>query len=109
MSAPAYVPALVLAMSIGMLCLSLVGLRLALVWAAWPQSAQVWTMRAAAVLLVGWFAVALALALVEAAAGAHSWPAASQHGALAPTVVAAPPIRRSEPAGRIIDALPQRA
>jgi hypothetical protein len=109
MSAPAYVPALVMSMSIAVVSLSLVGLRRALVGAAWPESARVWVLRAVAVLLIGWLAVALALALVGDYEGGRVRPAAVPYGALAPTVIHTPPISLSETAGRIIDAVPQHA
>ena len=107
MSAPTYVPALVLAMSIAMFSLSLLGLRRALVWAAWPESSRVWVLRAAAVLLIGWFAVALALALVGAYEGVSDRPPTIQYGVFPPIIIAALLIWRSETVGRIIDAVPQ--
>lgn len=107
MSAPAYVPPLVLAMSIVMIALTLFGLSRALVRAAWPERTRVWVLRAAAVLLIGWFAVALALALVGTYEGVRDRPPTIQFGILTPLVIAALLIWRSDTVARIIDAVPQ--
>jgi hypothetical protein len=107
MSAPAYVPALVLATSVVMIGLTLFGLSRALVRAAWPVPTRVWVLRTAAVLLIGWFAVALALALVGGYEGVRDRPPTIQFGILTPLVVAALLIWRSDTVARIIDAVPQ--
>ncbi|MBO0763739.1 MAG: hypothetical protein J2P50_03995 [Hyphomicrobiaceae bacterium] len=107
MAAPAYVPALVLGMSVVMITLTLFGLSRALVRAAWPERTRVWVVRAAAVLLIGWFAVALALALVGAYEGVGDRPPTIQFGILTPIVIAAVLIWRSDTVARIIDAVPQ--
>ncbi|HEY1245778.1 MAG TPA: hypothetical protein VGF29_13215 [Hyphomicrobiaceae bacterium] len=107
MSAPGYVSALVLVMSIVMTSLTLFGLSRALVRAAWPERTRVWVLRAAAVLLIGWFAVALALALVGTYQGVRDRPPTIQFGILTPLVIAALLIWRSETVARIIDAVPQ--
>ena len=64
MTAPAHLPALVLAMSFFMMVATLLGLNRVLIRASWPDGRRMLVLRAAAVLLIGWLAVALALALV---------------------------------------------
>lgn len=107
MTTPAYLPVAVLGMSIAMIAATLFGLNRALVRASWPEARRAWVLRAAAVLLIGWFAVALALALVGTYEGARDRPPTIQFGILAPVAVGALMIWRSETVARIIDGVPQ--
>jgi hypothetical protein len=59
------------------------------------------------VLLIGWFAVALALALVGVYEGVRDRPPTIQFGLLVPVAIAALLIWRSDTVARIIDAVPQ--
>lgn len=88
MTAPGYLPVLVLGMSIFMTAATLSGLNRALVRASWPDGRRAWVLRAAAVLLIGWFAVALALALVGAFEGVPGRPPTIQYGFLVPVASA---------------------
>jgi hypothetical protein len=107
MAAPGYLPVLVLGMSIFMTAATLYGLNRALLRASWPDGRRVWVLRAAAVLLLGWLAVALALALIGTFEGVPGRPPTIQYGFLVPVAVAAVLIWRSDTVAHIIDAVPQ--
>jgi hypothetical protein len=107
MTAPGYLPALVLGMSIFMIGATLFGLNRALLRITWPETRRVWVLRAAAALLIGWFAVALVLALVGVYEGAPGRAPTVQYGFLVPVAIAALLIWRSDTVARIIDAVPQ--
>lgn len=107
MTAPAYLPALVLGMSIFMTAATLLGLNRALLRTSWPDRRRTWVLRIAAVLLIGWFAVALALALVGAFEGVPGRVPTIQYGFLVPVAVAAVLLWRSETVRHIVEAVPQ--
>jgi hypothetical protein len=107
MTAPGYLPALVLGMSIFMIAATLYGLNRALLRASWPDGRRAWVVRAAAVLLLGWFAIALALALVGTFTGVPGRPPTIQYGFVVPVAIAALLIWRSDTVAGIIDAVPQ--
>jgi hypothetical protein len=104
---PAYLPILVLGMSMLMMAATLYGLSQALQRAAWSEALRAGVVRAAAVLLIGWFALALALALVGAFEGVPGRPPTIQYGFLVPVAIAAVLIWRSDMVAGIIDAVPQ--
>jgi hypothetical protein len=108
MTAPAYLPALVLGMSIFMIAATLFGLYRALLRASWPDRRRTRVLRAAAALLIGWFAVALALALVGAFEGVPGRVPTIQYGFVVPVALAALVLWRSETVRRIVDAVPQQ-
>jgi hypothetical protein len=107
MTAPGYLPALGLSMSIFMTAATLYGLNRALLRASWPDGRRVWVVRSAAVVLIACFAVALALALVGAFEGVPGRPPTIQYGVLVPVAIAALLIWRSDTVASIIDAVPQ--
>ena len=108
MTAPAYLPVLVLGMSILMIAATLYGLNRALLRASWPDGHRLWVLRGAAALLIAWFAISLALALVGAFEGVPGRPPTIQYGFLVPVAIAALLLWRSDTVGRIIDAVPQQ-
>src|SRR5262245_33474242 len=107
MTAPAYLSVLVLGMSAFMMGATLFGLNRALLRLSWPDARRTRVLRVAAVLLVGWFAVSLALALMGAFEGVPGRPPTIQYGFLVPVALAAVLIWRSDTAASIIDAVPQ--
>jgi hypothetical protein len=107
MTAPAYLAAPVLAMSAFMIGATLLGLNRALLRISWSDKRRSWVLWAAAVLLIGWFAVSMALTLVGAYEGALDRPPSVQYGFLVPVAIAAVLIWRSDTVAHIVDAVPQ--
>src|SRR5688572_18207702 len=107
MAAPGYLPALVLGMSIFMISATIFGLNRALLRTSWAEARRTWVLRIAAVLLIGWFAFALASALVGFFEGVPGRPPTIQYGFLVPVAIAALMIWRSDILAHIIDAVPQ--
>jgi len=107
MTAPAYLSILVLGTSIVMIAATLFGLHLALVRAGWPADERAAVVRTAAVLLIGWFAVALALATLGVYEGAPDRLPTIPFGIFVPIAIGALLIWRSRTVARMIDAVPQ--
>jgi len=61
MTVPAYLPYYIFAGGVGIITAILLGLRLALAKANWPQPDRGATLRTASLILIGWFLVAIAL------------------------------------------------
>jgi hypothetical protein len=107
MTAPAYLSVLVLGVSAVMMAATLFGLHRALAGAGWSEADRTAALRTAAALLVGWFAMALALALLGVYEGAPDRLPTIQFGIFAPIAVGALLVWRSHTVARIIDAVPQ--
>jgi hypothetical protein len=107
MSVPTFLPYYVFIGTAGIIVVILRGLHLALVRAAWQREERVRTVRAAAIILIGWLAAAIALG---AAGVYHVSPDAIptiQYGILLPIVIGILLLGRSELVIRILDAVPQ--
>ncbi len=107
MIVPAYLPYYVLTGAIGMIAAILFGLRSALRNAGWTTYDRTVTVRAAAITVIGWFLLALALASVDAYRGAADRIPTIQYGILVPVLIGGLLIWRSPRLARIIDAVPQ--
>jgi hypothetical protein len=108
MTVPAYLPYYVLVGSAAMLAALLWGLRNSLAAARWPQHEQTSTFRTVALVLLGWFAVAVGLALLGVYADdAERYPTI-QYGIMVPILIGSVLIWRSQAVSRLIDAIPQR-
>ncbi len=107
MSVPNYITWTILLSSIGIVAAALAGLRVAVNRAGWGEAQRVSTLRAAAVVLPLWFAVALALSAAGAFRGVANRPPTIQFGIFVPVVVGAVWLWRSETAARLIEAVPQ--
>jgi hypothetical protein len=104
---PAYLPYYVVAGTTGIIATLLFGLSRALRDAGWAANERVATVGAAAVTVIGWFFLALALASADAyRAGAERIPTI-QYGILVPILIGGLLIWRSSRLVRIIDAVPQ--
>jgi hypothetical protein len=107
MTAPAYLAYYVLTGSLGMIAAALFGLHRALPRTGWDhdERARVW--RISAVVLVGWFVVALALSWFGFYRGAPGRVPTIQYGILVPILIGAIAMWRSPAVWRLIEAIPQ--
>jgi hypothetical protein len=106
MSVPTYLPYYIFAGGIAIIASALVGLRQALAAANWTERGRTPTVRAAAVLLIGWFALAVTLGALGAyQASADRFPTI-QYGILVPILIGVVLLWRSPTVGRILDAIP---
>jgi hypothetical protein len=107
MSAPTYVTYFMLLSSIGIIAAALAGLRVAVGRADWEQSQRAATLRTATVLLLLWFAAAVALSYAGAFRGTpHSQPTI-EFGIFVPILIGVVWLWRSATANRLLDAVPQ--
>jgi hypothetical protein len=107
MIVPAYLPYYVLTGAIGTIATILFGLRSALRNAHWTTEDRTSTVRAAAIIVIGWFFLAIALASVDAYRGTADRIPTIQYGILVPVLIGGLLIWRSPRVARIIDAVPQ--
>ena len=107
MTIPTYLPYYVLIGAIGIIGTILFGLRNALAQAAWPEHDRATAFRFSAVILIGWFLLALALGLAGAYRAAPDRIPTIQYGIFIPFLIGAWLIWWSPGVGRIIDAVPQ--
>ena len=107
MIVPAYLPYYVLAGAIGMIAAILFGLQSALRNAGWTTEDRTATIRAAALTVIGWFLLAIALASADAYRGTADRTPTIQYGILVPILIGGLLIWRSPRLARIIDAVPQ--
>jgi hypothetical protein len=106
MSVPTYLPYYIFAGGIAIIASALVGLRQALAAANWTERGRTPTVRAAAVLLIGWFALAVTLGALGAyQASADRFPTI-QYGILVPILIGVVLLWRSPTVRRILDAVP---
>ena len=107
MIVPAYLPYYVLTGTIGMIAALLFGLRSALRNAGWTTYDRTVTVGAAAITVIGWFLLAIALASADAYRGIADRIPTIQYGILVPILIGGLLIWRSPRVARIIDAVPQ--
>jgi hypothetical protein len=104
---PAYLPFYVLIGSLAIIVTILFGLRSALTNSGWPEHERAVAVRSTAVVLIGWFVIAVALALAGAFQAAPDRIPTIQYGVFIPILIGAWFIWRSPAVGRIIDTVPQ--
>jgi hypothetical protein len=107
MTVPTYLPYYVLVTSLAIIVTILFGLRNALTNSGWPEHDRAVAFRWSAVVLIGWFLLALALGLGGAFRAAPDRIPTAQYGIFIPILVGAWLIWRSPGVGRIIDVVPQ--
>jgi hypothetical protein len=107
MTIATYLPYVVMIGAIGAISTILLGLRTALANAGWSKHDRATSFRISAVILIGWFLVALALGLADTYKAAPDHVPTIQYGIFIPILIGAWLIWRSPAVGRIIDALPQ--
>ena len=107
MSAPTYVTSFMLLSSIGIVAAVVAGLGVAVGRADWEQSQRAATLRTAAVLLVLWFAAAVALSYAGAFRGTPSSAPTIEFGIFVPIIAGVVWLWRSAEAKRLLDAVPQ--
>src|ERR1700724_1881933 len=97
---PAYLPYYVLTGTIGMIAALLFGLRSALRNAGWTTYDRTVTVGAAAITVIGWFLLAIALASADAYRGTADRIPTIQYGILVPILIGGLPLRGTPPAAR---------
>lgn len=107
MTIPTYLPFYVLIGSAGIIITILFGLREALAKVTWPERDRVTALRVSAAVLIGWFFLAIALALSGVFEGAADRVPTIQYGIFLPILIGVWLIWHSPAVGRIIDAVPQ--
>jgi hypothetical protein len=107
MFVPAYLSYYVLTGAIGMIAAILFGLRSALRNAGWTTYDRTVTVGAAAITVIGWFLLAIALASADAYRGTADRIPTIQYGILVPILIGGLLIWRSPRVARIIDAVPR--
>ena len=107
MTIPTYLPYYVLIGAIGIIGTILFGLRNALAQAAWPKHDRTLAFGFSAVILIGWFLLALALGLTGAYQAAPDRIPTIQYGIFIPFLIGAWLIWRLPVVGRVIDTVPQ--
>jgi hypothetical protein len=107
MIVPAYLPYYVLTGAIGVMAALLFGLRSALRNAGWTTYDRTVTVGTAAITVIGWFLLAIALASVDTYRNAADRIPTIQYGILVPILIGGLLIWRSPRLARIIDAVPQ--
>ena len=106
MTVPAYLPYYIFAGGVGIITAILLGLRLALAKANWPQPDRGATLRTASLILIGWFLVAIALGGLGVYQASSDRLPTIQYGILLPILIGGALLWRSSTLGRIIDAVP---
>jgi hypothetical protein len=107
MIVPVYLPYYVVTGTIGVIAALLFGLRRALSNAGWTTEDRKATLSAATVTVIGWFFLAIALALADAYRGAADRIPTIQYGILVPILIGGLLIWRSPRLARIIESVPQ--
>jgi hypothetical protein len=107
MTAPTYVTAFVLVADVTVIVALLAGLALALAKAGWEQARLSRTVLRTAVVLSGWFAIALLLSYLDAFRGVATRIPTIQFGILIPIAIGLFFLGRSRTVLRILDAIPQ--
>lgn len=107
MIVPAYLPYYAIAGTIGAIAAILIGLTSALRNAGWSPYDRAAAVRAAAIAIIGWFLLALALGSAGAYRGTPNHLPTIQYGIFVPILIGGLLIWRSPRLARIIDAVPQ--
>ena len=107
MIVPAYLPYYVVAGTIGVTATILFGVREAVRNAGWRVYERAVAVRVAAITIIGWLVVTIALALNDAYRGNAERLPTIQYGILVPILIGGLLIWRSPRLARIIDAVPQ--
>jgi hypothetical protein len=108
MTIPTYLPYYVLTGSVGIIASILFGLHNGLVKADWPTHNRTSVVQTTAIVLIGWFSVATALAVLGAYHAESDRIPTLQYGILVPILVGGFLIWRSPFVKRVIDAVPQQ-
>lgn len=108
MTIPTYLPYYVLTGSVGIIAAILFGLHNGLVKADWPVHSRRPVVRTTAFVIIGWFALAVMLAVLGAYHAESDRIPTIQYGIFLPILVGGFLIWRSPSARRIIDAVPQQ-
>lgn len=108
MTVPSYLSYFVLVSGAGIVATLLFGLRLALSRAGWSADDQSRAARIAALVLIGWLGIALALGVSGVFRGASDQIPTIQYGILVPILIGSILIVRSSSIARVIDAVPQQ-
>ena len=107
MTAPAYVAYVVLGGNVAIIAALLLGLASTLVRAGWPAEERAAVLRNAGLVLIIWFAAALALSWLGFFAGGPDRIPTIELGLLLPILVGAIALARSTALRRIVDTVPQ--
>jgi hypothetical protein len=108
MAAPVYLHYYVITGSVGIVAAILLGLRRALSMAGWSSRDQGRAARISAVVLIGWFGVAIALGSLGVYGVASDRAPTIQYGLLIPILIGGLLIWRSSIVARVLDAVPQQ-
>ena len=108
MTVPTYLAYFVLVSGAGIVAMLLFGLRLALRRAGWPADDQNRAVRISAIVLIGWFGLALAFGVSGVYRTAADQIPTIQYGILVPILIGAMLIMRSSGVARVVDAVPQQ-
>ena len=108
MTVPSYLPYFVLVSGLAIVGTLLLGLRVALSRAGWSSNQQRRVVGISALVLIGWFGAALALAVSGVYQGASDEIPTIQFGILAPILIGSMLIVRSSTMARVIEAVPQQ-
>lgn len=107
MAIPVYLPYYVLAGSVGIIAVCLAGFDRALRNDQWASNERAAAVRAASVIVLGWFALSVALALAGFHSASPGQVPTIQYGIFIPIIIGGVLIWRSPRLGRIIGAIPQ--
>jgi len=104
---PAWLPFETIGVSLVVVFVVLTVLSRALLRARWSDDQRASVVRTAAILLFGWLAVAVVLAVAGFYRGAYGRVPTLQFGVLVPLLIGALALRRSQVLSRVVDAVPQ--
>lgn len=108
MTVPVYLPYYVLAGSVAIVAVILLGLRRALIMAGWSSHDRRRAARISAVVLIGWFGAAIALGWLGVYRGVADRIPTIQYGILMPILIGSWLIYRSSTVARVLDVVPQQ-
>src|SRR5262249_45683844 len=108
MAVPTYLMYVVLIGGAGIVATLLFGIRLAVSRAGWSADDQGQAVRLAALILIGWLGIAIALGVSGVFQGATDQIPTIQYGILAPLLIGGLLIMRSPKMARLIKAVPQQ-
>ena len=107
MTVPTYLPYYVMSGSAGIIAALLIGMNLALLRAGWQPSDRKTAVRTFGGILIGWFAVAVILAVLGVYQGVSGSLPTIPYGILLPILIGSLVLWRSPALSRLIDAVPQ--